>query len=250
MAFERPVVIRRNGLVVIADKAEQAAAEELARAGGPARDRLKLLGLTSRRAGRRLLLRLAEPDAALARRRPRARPACASSPPPVHLDHEKTWTRDVGVLGPALAGNESWTPQMLAHELTHAYTTAGSRREARADPARGGAGDRGGGRPHVPAAARRPGRRGVELPAREGAAGEEPVEGQRDRQSAAGIPGGRLAGPVRDGPLGPAPPQGVRARRERLRSDRQGARRRGAAEPGCELGRAALGWESYVQTLP
>ena len=124
MAFEMPVVIRRNGLVVIADKDEQAAAEELARAGGPARDRLKLLGLTSRRpvvvyyyASRGQMLRSLGDDPGESRVR-------FFSHPPVHLDHEKTWTRDVGVLGPALAGNESWTPQMLAHELTHAYTTS------------------------------------------------------------------------------------------------------------------------------
>jgi hypothetical protein len=124
MAFEKPLVIRRNGLVVIADKAEQAAAEELARAGGPARDRLKLLGLTSRKpvvvyyyASRSEMLRSLGDD-------PGERRVRFFSHPPVHLGHASTWTRDVGVLGPALAGNESWTPQMLAHELTHAYTTS------------------------------------------------------------------------------------------------------------------------------
>ncbi len=123
MAFEMPVVIRRNGLVVIADKAEQAAAEELARAGGPARDRLKLLGLTSRKpvvvyyyASRSEMLRsLGDPGESRVR---------FFSHAPVHLHDTQTWTRDVGVLGPALAGNESWTPQMLSHELTHAYTTS------------------------------------------------------------------------------------------------------------------------------
>ncbi len=125
MAFEKPVVIRRNGLVVIADKAEQVAAEELARAGGPARQRLKLLGLTSRKpvvvyyyASRGEMLRsLGDDPGGESRVR-------FFSHPPVHLDHAQTWTRDVGVLGPALAGNESWAPQMLAHELTHAYTTS------------------------------------------------------------------------------------------------------------------------------
>jgi hypothetical protein len=45
MAFARPVVVRRNGLIVVADKLEQHAAEALARAGGAARDLLGLLGI-------------------------------------------------------------------------------------------------------------------------------------------------------------------------------------------------------------
>ncbi len=123
MAFDRPVVVRRNGLVVIADKAEQAAAEALARAGGPARERLKLLGITSRKpvvvyyySSRRQLLRSLGDDPKESRIR-------FFSHPPVQLGTTPSWTRDVGVLGPALAGKESWIPQMLAHELAHAYTS-------------------------------------------------------------------------------------------------------------------------------
>ena len=123
MAFEKPVAVRRNGLVVIADKSEQAGAEELARAGGPARARLELLGIDSRRpivvyyyASRSQLLRSLGEDPGEARIR-------FFSHAPLHLDHTRTWTRDVGVLGPALAGKEGWTPRMLAHELTHAYTS-------------------------------------------------------------------------------------------------------------------------------
>ena len=123
MAFEKPVAVRRNGLVVIADKSEQAAAEELARAGGPARARLELLGISSRKpvvvyyyASRSQLLRSLGEDPGEARIR-------FFSHAPLHLEHARTWTRDVGVLGPALAGKESWTPRMLAHELTHAYTS-------------------------------------------------------------------------------------------------------------------------------
>ena len=123
MAFDEPVVVRRNGLVVISDKAERPAAEALARAGGPARDRLKLLGITSRKpvvvyyyASRRQLLRSLGEDPGEARVR-------FFSHAPLHLDKTRTWTRDIGVLGPALAGKESWAPQMLSHELTHAYTS-------------------------------------------------------------------------------------------------------------------------------
>jgi len=123
MAFDRPVAVRRNGLVVIADKPEQAAAEALARAGGPARKRLRLLGISSRKpvvvyyySSRAQLLRSLEDDPKESRIR-------FFSHPPVQLGTTQSWTRDIGVLGPALAGKEAWIPQMLAHELTHAYTS-------------------------------------------------------------------------------------------------------------------------------
>jgi hypothetical protein len=123
MAFSRPIAVRRNGLVVIADRSEQAGAEALARAGGPARRLLRLLGIASRKpvvvyyySSRGQLVRSLgeDPD------EPRIR---FFSHPPPHLGETPSWTRDIGVLGPALAGKESWTPRMLAHELTHAYTT-------------------------------------------------------------------------------------------------------------------------------
>jgi hypothetical protein len=41
---------------------------------------------------------------------------------PVKLNDTPARTRDIGVLGPALEGKESWAPRMLAHELTHAFT--------------------------------------------------------------------------------------------------------------------------------
>ncbi len=91
MAFERPVAVRRNGLVVIADKSEQAGAEALARAGGPARERLSLLGITSRKPVRGLLLLLARPAGPLARRGSRTSRASASSRTrPDHLSETPT----------------------------------------------------------------------------------------------------------------------------------------------------------------
>ena len=123
MAFQRPVAVRRNGLIVIADKSEQAGAEALARAGGPARERLLLLGIASLKpvvvyyySSRDELIRSLGEDP----EEPRIR---FFSHAPEHLGQAPSWTRDIGVLGPALAGKEDWTPQMLAHELTHAYTT-------------------------------------------------------------------------------------------------------------------------------
>jgi hypothetical protein len=123
MAFARPVAVRRNGLIVIADKSEQAGAEALAGAGAAAHRRLALLGIRSRGpivvyyyASREQLIRSLGEDP----KEPRIR---FFSHAPDHLGDTPTWTRDIGVLAPALAGKESWTPQMLAHELTHAYTT-------------------------------------------------------------------------------------------------------------------------------
>jgi hypothetical protein len=123
MAFDRPVVISRNRLVVIADRAQRAAAEALARAGGPARARLRLLGITSRRpvvvyyyASRTEMRSSLGADPGGSRVR-------FFSHPPIRLSRRSTWTRDVGVLGPALRRVQGWASQMLAHELTHAYTT-------------------------------------------------------------------------------------------------------------------------------
>jgi hypothetical protein len=124
MAFTRPIVVRRNGLVVIADEDQRAAAVKLARAGRPARKRLRLLGITSQQpvvvyyyASRTQMVRSLGED-------PGGKRVRFFSHPPIHLGTAPTWTRDIGVLGPALAGKEAWTPRMLAHELTHAYTTS------------------------------------------------------------------------------------------------------------------------------
>jgi hypothetical protein len=123
MAFDRPVVVRRNGLVVIADEREQTAAQALASAGRPARDLMKLLDIAPREpvvvyyfSSRRQLLRSLGEDPG----EPRIR---FFSHAPVRLRDVPTWTRDIGVLGPALDGKGAWAPRMLAHELTHAYTS-------------------------------------------------------------------------------------------------------------------------------
>ena len=123
MAFARPVAVRGNGLVVIADERERAAAEALAAAGAPARERLELLGISASKpivvyyyASRPQLLRSLGEDPGESRIR-------FFSHAPKRLRDVPTWTRDIGVLGPALRGKASWTPRMLAHEMTHAYTS-------------------------------------------------------------------------------------------------------------------------------
>lgn len=122
MAFDRPVVVRRHGLVVIAERRRRAGAEALADAGGPARRRLRLLGIRGGApvvvwyySSRAQLLRSLGEDPGEVRIR-------FFSHAPLRLGERPTRTRDIGVLGPALAGRASWTPRMLAHELTHAYT--------------------------------------------------------------------------------------------------------------------------------
>jgi hypothetical protein len=123
MAFERPVAVRRNGLIVVADQGDLAGAEALADAGRVARERLALLGLTSDEpvvvyyyGSRRQLFRSLGEEPGEQRVR-------FFSHAPTRMSDERTWARDIGVLGPALDGRESWAPRMLAHELTHAYTT-------------------------------------------------------------------------------------------------------------------------------
>ena len=84
MAFERPVVVRRNGLVVIADKSEQTGAEALAKAGALPTDRLGCWA--SRHAIQcGLLLLLARAVAPFARRRSKEPRIRFFSHAPVHL---------------------------------------------------------------------------------------------------------------------------------------------------------------------
>jgi len=122
MAFDRPVAIRRNGCIVIADKSEEARAGDVARACGPARARLGLLGITSREPvviyyyASRTELRRSLGGGPL---EPRIR---FFSHAPDRISRATPKTRDIGVLGPALDGQDAWMPLMLAHELTHAYT--------------------------------------------------------------------------------------------------------------------------------
>ncbi len=124
MAFARPIAVRRNGCIVLADESEAERAGDVAGACGPARERLALLGITSREpvviyyfSSRRELRRALGGGPAEQRIR-------FFSRAPDRLSRAPAKTRDIGVLGPALDGKDDWMPLMLAHELTHAYTAS------------------------------------------------------------------------------------------------------------------------------
>ncbi len=122
MAFNRPVVVRGERCLVVADRSWRARAAQLAKASGAAHERLGALGLDP---SRTTLVVVYGSRAQLDRARgapfPDARVKYFSSSA-ARLTDDPWWPRDIGVLAPALASAGDWAPLMLAHELTHAYT--------------------------------------------------------------------------------------------------------------------------------
>jgi len=122
MAFHDPVAVRRNGLLVLADRRAMDRARALADAGVTAQKRLALVGVSPDASVLVSVYSSLEdlkaslgggPDEGRIRFFSNAGPRM--SPRPWRI-------RDIGVLGPSLDGTGAWMPLMLAHEMTHAYT--------------------------------------------------------------------------------------------------------------------------------
>ena len=217
----------------------------------PARERLSLLGIASRKpvvvyyySSRAELVRSLgeDPD------EPRIR---FFSHPPAHLGDAPSWTRDIGVLAPALAGKESWMPQMLAHELTHAYTTRWFEGTKHAPTllAEGLATAVEGGRTFQPLRDDLAADRSA-FPLEKALRAKSLWKGNRiDKVRLAYLEGASLVLYVH-GPLGSARPERLRHRRQRLRPDGRGTRPGVAPERRRELGRAALGLDGLRADAP
>jgi hypothetical protein len=119
----RPLVIQRDGLVVIADRHARKRAVKLARAGAAARARLAAkLGIRpSEAVVVSVYSSLEDLRASLGGGPDESRIRFFSNAAP-RMALEYYRVRDIGVLGPSLDSTGSWLPLMLAHEMTHAYT--------------------------------------------------------------------------------------------------------------------------------
>ncbi|HZL64275.1 MAG TPA: hypothetical protein VFD50_04910 [Thermoleophilia bacterium] len=123
MWTHQPLVIQRNGLVVVADRRVKKRALRVADAGAAARLRLAAeLGLRPKAAVVvSLYSSLEDMQASLGGGPVESRFRFFSNAGPrMALQYYRV--RDIGVLGPSLDGTGAWLPLMLAHELTHAYT--------------------------------------------------------------------------------------------------------------------------------
>ena len=123
MWTHQPLVIQRNGLVVVADRRVKKRALRVADAGAAARARLAAgLGLRPKAAVVvSVYSSLEDMQASLGGGPVESRFRFFSNAGPRMALHYYR-VRDIGVLGPSLDGTGAWLPLMLAHELTHAYT--------------------------------------------------------------------------------------------------------------------------------
>ncbi len=122
MAFSRPIVVRRQGLVVLTDASDRRAAEAIAAVGQEARQRLALLRVD---ADDPLFVAVYESSnqagVSLGGALTKSAPAFA-----VKVDRvsgEPWRLLDIVVMGQYVAQGDSWLPRLLAHEMAHAYTS-------------------------------------------------------------------------------------------------------------------------------
>lgn len=121
MSFHDPIAVTGDGLLVVADRRRRQEAATVAAAGAEARSRLELLGIDSGDSAfvavyatrGQMWDSLGDSD--------EERISFFSNEAP-RLSARPWRTRDISILGPRLEEVGSWTPRMLAHELTHCYT--------------------------------------------------------------------------------------------------------------------------------
>jgi hypothetical protein len=122
MAFHDPVVVERNGVLVIADRTSRGRAEKLADAAAIASPRLALVGVKpDEEVVVSVYSTLGDLKASFGGGDVEDRIRFFSNAGP-RMSSRPWRIRDVGVLGPSLDGTGAWMPLMLSHELTHAYT--------------------------------------------------------------------------------------------------------------------------------
>jgi hypothetical protein len=122
MAFNRPVVVKGERCLVLAERSWRERARQVAEASAAAHSRLDLLGLDPSRTTLIFVYASQTASSTGARRSLPRRSREVLLGAGAAASDEPWWPRDVGVLAPALADAGDWTPLMLAHELTHAYT--------------------------------------------------------------------------------------------------------------------------------
>jgi hypothetical protein len=123
MAFHDPVAVSRNGLLVLADRRVRDRAEALAGAGAVARKRLALVGVTPDASVLVSVFSSVEDLKASLGGGPNEERIRFFSNAGPRVSARPWHIRDIGALGPSLDGTGAWMPLMLAHEMTHAYTS-------------------------------------------------------------------------------------------------------------------------------